>query len=69
MTEGDHRDQRGRYRDPYEPVRTDPIIHFSGADGALGGLVLWGLIVSVLPFPCTFDHILYLAGRLGRMFG
>ncbi|MCY4139217.1 MAG: hypothetical protein OXF56_13280 [Rhodobacteraceae bacterium] len=41
----------------------------SGIEDTRRGIGTWGLIVSVLVFLAAIDDFLYLAGRLGRMFG
>ncbi len=41
----------------------------SGIVATRRGIGTWGLIVSVLLFLSTIDDVLYLFGRLGRIFG
>ena len=41
----------------------------SGVHDTRRGIGFWGLIVSVLLLIGTMDDVIYLAGRLGRMFG
>ena len=41
----------------------------SGVHDVRRGIATWGMIVTILLFLGTIDDILYLAGRLGRMFG
>ena len=40
----------------------------SGIHGVRRGIATWGMIVTFLLFLATIDDILYLAGRLARMF-